>query len=181
MPTDAFSATYSDWKLIRTRAVVQIVLEVPVEQADHAYNVLGGMPNSSKEIWVGVARFKPGTEVMPNTGEPQSASSKPDKTVPALDSTTPARARKSWHEMPPAQQAGILCADKSFQKFLGGYIVDADGPIRQKQTIDEGFAAQAIRSLCKVRSRTEITRDNSDWTKIVTNYRAWMREPKIVP
>lgn len=53
----AFSATYSDWKVIKTRQVVQIVLEVPLKAADHAYNVLGGMPNIESEGWFAVARL----------------------------------------------------------------------------------------------------------------------------
>jgi hypothetical protein len=28
----AFGAAYSDWKIIRTRGVIQIVFEVPIEQ-----------------------------------------------------------------------------------------------------------------------------------------------------
>lgn len=56
--TAAFSATYSDWKLIKTRGVVQIVLEVPLKAAGHAYNVLGGMPDYENEKWVGVARLE---------------------------------------------------------------------------------------------------------------------------
>ena len=51
----AFTATYSDWKVIKTRQVVQIVLEVPLKAAGHAYNVLGGMPNFESESWVAVA------------------------------------------------------------------------------------------------------------------------------
>ena len=113
MPSDAFSASYSDWKLIRTRGVVQIVLEVPIEAADHAYNVLGGMPNSASEVWVGVARFKPGTEVMPAVPK-----ARPEKPPASEDSATPARARKSWHEMTPAQQAGVLCNEMPFYSYL---------------------------------------------------------------
>ena len=56
----AFSATYSDWKVIKTRQVVQIVLEVPLKAADHAYNVLGGMPTFEAEQWFAVARLKEG-------------------------------------------------------------------------------------------------------------------------
>jgi hypothetical protein len=53
----AFSASYADWKVIKTRRVVQIVLEVPLEAAGHAYNVLGGMPNFGGEEWFAVARL----------------------------------------------------------------------------------------------------------------------------
>ena len=48
----AFQATFSDWKLIKTRKVVQVVLEIPLEGADVAYQALGGMPDPAKEIWV---------------------------------------------------------------------------------------------------------------------------------
>lgn len=54
----AFSAYYSDWKVIKTRSVVQIVLEVPLKAADHAYQVLGGMPNFEAEKMVAVARME---------------------------------------------------------------------------------------------------------------------------
>lgn len=54
----AFSATYSDWKVIKTRQVVQIILEVPLKAAGHAYNVLGGMPDFENEGWVAVARLE---------------------------------------------------------------------------------------------------------------------------
>ena len=53
-----FSATYSDWKVVKTRCVVQIVFEVPLEAAGHAYNVLNGMPRFGKEEWFAIARLK---------------------------------------------------------------------------------------------------------------------------
>jgi len=58
----AFSASYSDWKVIKGRKVVQIVLEVPLEAAHHAYNVLGGMPKFGSEEWFAVARMKKADE-----------------------------------------------------------------------------------------------------------------------
>ena len=53
----AFTATYSDWRVVKGRKVVQIVLEVPLEAAGHAYNVLGGMPTFGSENWFAVARM----------------------------------------------------------------------------------------------------------------------------
>ena len=61
----AFRAVYSDWRLIRTRKVVQVVLELPLEEADRAYSALGGMPRPDAEVWCGVARLKSGKEVIP--------------------------------------------------------------------------------------------------------------------
>jgi hypothetical protein len=54
----AFSATYSDWRVVKGRKVVQIILEVPLEAAGHAYNVLGGMPTFGAEQWFAVARLQ---------------------------------------------------------------------------------------------------------------------------
>ena len=53
-----FTASYSDWRVVKGRKVVQIILEVPLEAAGHAYNVLGGMPNFGSEKWFAVARMK---------------------------------------------------------------------------------------------------------------------------
>lgn len=55
----AFSAVYSDFKLIKTRGVVSISFEVPLNAADHAYNVLNGLPNFEKEKYFAIARLKP--------------------------------------------------------------------------------------------------------------------------
>ena len=42
----AIKATFSDFKLIKTRKVAQLVMEIPVEQADAALKALGGLHQS---------------------------------------------------------------------------------------------------------------------------------------
>ena len=54
----AFSATYSNWKVIQGRKVIQIVFEVPIEASGHAYNVLGGMPSFGSDKWFAIARMQ---------------------------------------------------------------------------------------------------------------------------
>lgn len=54
----AFSASYSDWRLVKGRKVIQIIFEVPVEAAGHAYNVLDGMPQFGSENWFAIARME---------------------------------------------------------------------------------------------------------------------------
>lgn len=53
----AFGAAYSDWKIIRTRGVIQIVFEVPIEQEGAAYAALGGMPKQDRSDWFAIARM----------------------------------------------------------------------------------------------------------------------------
>lgn len=89
--SDVFAGTYADWRLVRTRGVVQVVLEVPLDKADAAYQVLGGMPDSGKEVWFAVARLKPNGKTAPSP-------------IP--------------HPKRLVQQAGIYCADPVFQRFL---------------------------------------------------------------
>ena len=84
----AIRATFSDFKLIKTRKVAQLVMEVPIEACDAALAALGGVPRFDSEVWVGIARLT-------------------EEAVPAP--------RK---EMTRAQWAGMLCQDAQFQTFV---------------------------------------------------------------
>lgn len=53
---DAIKAEFVNHKRLPTRKVLQIILEVPEERQREIFDVLG-YPNSSKSIWVGVARI----------------------------------------------------------------------------------------------------------------------------
>ncbi len=94
---DAFSACYADWKLVKSRKVVQIVLEVAMEDSDAAYKLLGGMPNPAAETWVGVAKLN-------KQPEPQE--------------------RRRWSDLPLSQQAAIRCGEVAFREFCA---LDCEG------------------------------------------------------
>ena len=91
----AIRATYSDVKLVKTRKVFQLIFEVPIEEADNALRVLGGLPRPDAEIWVGIA---------PITEEAAAR---------------PAEPRRPMSELGFVMQAGILCNDPQFQAFCG--------------------------------------------------------------
>jgi len=56
--TDAvITGTYSDFKLIKTRQVAQIIIEVPLEKAEHVINIFG-VPKPNEEKWVAVAHMR---------------------------------------------------------------------------------------------------------------------------
>ena len=173
----AFQATYSDWRLVRSRKVVQIVLEVPLEAADQAYAVLGGMPNPGSETWVGVARINPAHTRAEEPPESPGAAREGAResvraTEPAPDVGRPARAKRKFEEMPPAAQAGMLCNEESFRRYLREC---GNGPVEDKDT-----AASVVRWICMVDSRSDISNDNRNWPALVRGYRAWMREPAVV-
>ena len=148
----AFRATYSDLKLIKTRGVVQIVFELPLADFDAAYAVLGGLPDSSKETWFGIAPIRTGAQPQP-TQPPAGAS----------------RDKREWRDMQPAQQAGIRCGEPIFVAFL-------------KETYPEDWRAleedapQLVRFLCGVSSRAQINTQHGArviWHQIDTQFQAW--------
>lgn len=111
MPAAAFHASYADWKLVKSRKVVQIVLEVPMEASDAAYQLLGGMPNPAAEIWVGVARLAKQPDTEPEQKE-----------------------RRRWSDLSVGEQAGIRCNEADFQRF-----VDANNASEAAATLRERF------------------------------------------
>jgi hypothetical protein len=88
----AFRASFSDFKLVKTRKMAQLIFEVPLEAVDEAYKVLGGMPNPSEERWFAIAPLKTEPEVT--------------------------REKKSWNDLLPSAQAAIRCEEPTFRAFV---------------------------------------------------------------
>ena len=59
MDKAVLSATYSDFKLIRTRKVVSISFEVPLERANEINQILG-LPDPAMEKWVAICPLNTG-------------------------------------------------------------------------------------------------------------------------
>jgi hypothetical protein len=49
----AIQGTYSDFKIIKSRSVAQIIVEVPLEKAEEIVDIFG-LPQPEQELWVGV-------------------------------------------------------------------------------------------------------------------------------
>lgn len=150
----AFRATYSDFKLIKTRQSVQIVFEIPLHDVDAALEVLGGMPTPSSERWFGIAPL-----TAPASARPQPVPDKP-----------PAGAKRDWRDLQPPQQAGIRCGEEAFVTFLkerySGEWREATG------------AAECVRIICGVNSRAELATNHASrvlWHQLDSEYQAWMR------
>lgn len=159
----AFRAIYSDWKLIKTRSTVQVVLEIPVEDADAAYEVLGGMPVAGKERWFGIAAIKP--EETQHASAVVNAPAKPDQ-----EPLRPDRARRDWRDLPPAQQAGIRCEEPAFGSFLA-----EERPDDFREVND---AADCVRLICGITSRRELNTNQKArviWHQLNDQYEAWVR------
>ena len=166
----AFKAEYADWKLIKSRRVVQIVLEIPLEEANAAHTSLGGMPNPAESLWLGVARLN--TELPPTSSNGDVALSP----LPGTDGRKPGTQSKAWSSMSPAQQAGIRCNEPPFHLFLAErYAVNIRGSID---------AVAFVRAHCRVASRADMNADHSAallWRQLDSEFSTWKHHPEMVP
>lgn len=166
---NAFKAVYSDWKLIRTRKVVQIVFETPLEHSDVAYRVLGGMPDPGQSAWFGIAPLNETAK----GGDAHASRDEHPRLDPAPRLQPPQAeggARKS-----PAQVAGYLCTLPSFWKFLREAC--------KRDVWNEEAAAKALRDMCFVDTRADIGLDDFSrtvWTNLRADFTAWEKEVEVV-
>jgi len=178
MTAAAFKAEFCDVKLIRTRKTVQVIFEVPVEQSNDVLKALGGMPNPGTSVWCAIARLDPNT-VQPNEGgrhEVSNPTASP-RSAPA-QSGGAKHITNSWHQLSPGQQAGILCNEASFCHYLA---TERSAGVAKFFTPD--MAADEVRQICGVGSRADIgkvPKSKERWDDLVSDYRAWMRQPEVV-
>lgn len=91
----AIKGTFSDFKIIRGRKVAQLVIEIPLEEADAALTVLGGLPRPDAERWLAIARL--------DASKAQES---------------PAKERRAFCDLPMSQQAALKSNDPAFQRFM---------------------------------------------------------------
>lgn len=148
----AFRAVYADWKLVKTRQTVQIIFEVPLQDADAAYEVLGGMPAPATERWFGIAALR---------------GSEPAKPQPVVDKP-PAGAKREWRDLPPSQQAGIRIGEPAFAAYLRENHAD--------EWHETGDADACLKMILRIESKTELKTDPKRmmlWRQLDDHYQAW--------
>jgi hypothetical protein len=147
-----FKATYSDFRTIKGRKVVQIVLEVPVEAGNNALDVLGGVPRPDQEVWVAVARLV--------TTEKKAMESKTDKKVNFTTQSAMCGNDPDFHQFLEETKRGAI-----MQHVEAGGAEPEDYP---------GW----IRIICKVDSRGEFNRNPDGegcarWRDLFEEFATW--------
>jgi hypothetical protein len=161
----AFSATFSDLKLVKTRQVAQLIFEIPIEQFDAAYEILGGVPVPGKERWFGIAAIK----------APQQEESRADPrqtSTPTAPSGGEAREKMAWRELQPGAQAALRCKEVIFRAFLTEEHCFRP-PIEGDQ---EEYAAAFLRNYFGIKSRSELGSDHRRrvlWKQMDDSFQAW--------
>ena len=166
----AIRAAFADMKIVKTRQVVQLILELPLADFDAAYEVLGGLPNPANERWFAIAAIK---EVMPNI--PKTQSREPDAR-PEPKQDKPARAKRdwrpldkrNWRDLLPAQHAGMRCEEAAFTHFLR--------EVRPDDWHETQDTADCVRLVCGVESRANLNTNQKArviWHQLDEQYQAW--------
>jgi hypothetical protein len=157
----AFRGTYADWKLVKTRAVIQVIFEVPLADADAAYDVLGGMPNSSNERWFGIAALK--------SPQQEAAESRQDQPQPHDPD-----GRREWREVQPSAQAAMRCDQPPFWAFLREE--------HRQRVVNSDDAATAVRRITGVNSRARFNDNHTArvaWHQLDSQFQAWQAKERV--
>jgi hypothetical protein len=187
----AFRATFSDMKLVKTRQVAQLIFEIPIEEFDAAYEVLGGMPVPSKERWFGIAALVAGAtapvagrsmarEQRAEQGNPGGRHAlapddfNPDTEEASRDEPAPVKPRRDWRDLPASQQAGIRINEATFAAYLCEEHSD--------EWHETGDADECLKLICRIQSKTELMADPRRtmlWHQLDTAYQAWLAKERV--
>jgi len=154
----AFRAAYADLKIVKTRGVCQVILELPLEQADAALEILGGVPRPDREVWVGVARL---TEDGAVTSSPPTEQH---------DGSHTHKDRRPFHTLPLPTQAALLCQDERFQTWAAK--LSSGHSVLYGEW--ESAAREVILAECGITSRSELrpeTKAAHGFLALVERYR----------
>jgi hypothetical protein len=164
----AIAGTFSDLKILRGRKVVQIVVEIPLEKADEALKILGGVPNPASERWVAIAPLLNEPECRPpSEAASEDAGATPDN-APASSSH-----KRRWAELSPTQQAGILCEDPEFATFAKIVCADLDWNYNDPKIF--------VRDYCGIATRAQLSTNDAAaerWKTLEADFYAWQHNPR---
>lgn len=163
--SDAVTAgTFSDFKLVKTRNVAQLVIELPLERADEALELLGGLPRPSREVWVAIARL---------TANPFTVATEPATAPEPVAAPEEPKERRKFTDLPFSQRAAMLCQDELFGNFLCDRFPD--------HWYTAGCdATNTLRRICQVQSRTELNTDHdaaARFDRLSRDFWIWKNEP----
>ncbi len=128
----AIAGVFADMKSVKTRSVVQMIVEIPIEQAEAVVQMFG-YPKLGAEVPVAVARM-----VEPKDEEPQRRAEIVGEDKP----------KRTFDDMPSSQVAALLCERDDFWKYLEWEFA--------KPCKSNDDAAARVRTWCEVNSRREI-------------------------
>lgn len=161
MTADAvLSGSYAGFRLVKTRRVVVVEVEVPIEALQRVLDVLG-TPDPASETPVAIARLQ--ETAAPPSSQAAEGASRPPSSKPDGGAARP----RTWIDLTRAQQAGIRCGEERFFAFLR----HKDLMKLQKAEHDP---AEFVRQHCGVSTRAHLDTDSiaaAMWDTLDAEYR----------
>lgn len=141
----ALPGTFADLKTVKTRSVVQMIIEFPIERGADVVAMFG-FPQPGQEVPVAVARLN---------------------VAPQIEHAAPA-GKRAWHELPPSQQAAIRCDDENFIRFLE----KRAGPEAASDAAEYVRGHCGVTSRANIKAGTPAAHQ---WFRLDGDYQRWMR------
>jgi hypothetical protein len=163
----AIAGDFADIRTVKSRSVVQLIIELPIEQGEAVVKMFG-FPQPGSPTKLALARLVEGS-------------------VTKLDDhRSPEAGKRQWNDMQPAQQAGIRCNEKAFWRYLNeaGYADEYESEHGVDAINSPERAALYVRMICGVQSRSEIGKTVASlmkWKALDSEYQAWLSAPASVP
>lgn len=145
------SGDFSTFRHVQGRKVLQLVIEIPAEQAADVFSTFG-YPGSGNPIPVAVARLNP-TVSQPETVQKE---------------------KRTFSHLPFPQQAALRCQEPEFWRWMNDTLAETFN--NRVEGMEQ--AVSVVRQLCGVESRSEIkpgTEAARTWEGIEAEYYAWQR------
>lgn len=180
MTANIVAAEFVDYRLVKSRSVLQIIFELPISNADDAIRLLGGTPQPGATRWVGIAPLE-GSFVAAERIDPAPSVSE-QLTIagyPAAPPPPKPKAQKRWNQLTPTEQAAIRCTEPLFWSFLD-HTLHQNCPSLYGSVDSVEHAAEAVRTYCEVESRKQLTTSSEAahrWTMLEHKFYRWSREP----
>lgn len=144
----AISGVFADYRLVKTRGVLQLVIEVPVERQAEVFEALG-YPMPGEEKPVAVARINGRVAERTNAEVAPAPASDPAPQIVNCNLRDPMKAART--------RAVLLCKDKRFQRWIGFEFAG-----------DESRVADELRYECGgITSRREIATDRAAYERFL--------------
>lgn len=153
MTAAAIAGSFADAKIVKTRSTLQLIIELPIEQADAALKALGGVPQPGREKPVAVALLDTDAITSGPLAAPPAAPTHPPEEI----HQAPAKQRQvgaATVAERAMRRCGILCGDREFQSWLRDKKL-SQWPYDRERSLEE-WTVWAVRSLLGVSSRREM-------------------------
>lgn len=150
---------YADFKIVRTRQVCQIVVEVPIEKAGEVSRLLG-FPLPGTNTRCAIVRLN-----LPGAGASTAARERVgdgDRVV--AGATSPTRTN--------SQRAAFLLTNPDFRRFLSALVGDKPATVTTEHQADRN-----LKNYLGIRSKSELEDPPlaDDWLLLVSRFKAFQQ------